>query len=147
MTNSSTPTYEYIYINSRNSKKSEATSRMHIELNHPIINAKSVSVASFSTANEFFNVREPNNTVTIGVLSEAVSAQSTPTLKTYTIPEGLYDIPTVIAKLNELTEATQPNLVWCTFSQTPQGKTTLTVQSNSTPKKRAFLYSDTFLDS
>jgi hypothetical protein len=144
MTNSSTHTYEYIYINSRNSKKSDTTSRMNIELTTPLLNAKTVSVCSFSTANEFFNIREPNNTVTIGVLSEADSAQFEPTLETYTIPPGLYDMPTVIAKLNELMEAIQPNSVWCTFAQTPQGKTTFSVQSNSTPKKRAFLYSEVF---
>jgi hypothetical protein len=137
MTTSST-SYEYLYINSRNSKKIDTTSRMNIELTTPLLNAKSVSVCSFSTANEFFNVREPHNTITIGVLSATDGDQFTPTLQKYTIPNGLYDIPTIIAKLNVLTEATQPNLVWCTFGQNPQGKTTLAVQSNSTPKKTSF---------
>jgi hypothetical protein len=95
MTTTSTTSYEYLYIDSRHSKKKDKTSRMNIELTHPILNCKAFSVCSFSTANEFFNIREPYNTITIGVLSDAVNEQ-TPTMKTYTIPPGLYDIPTVI---------------------------------------------------
>jgi hypothetical protein len=136
MTTSST-SHEYLYIDSRHSKKSEYTSKMDIQLSHPILNAKSFSVCSFSTANEFFNIRAPHNTLIIGVLSDQ---KEEPTHTTYTIPPGLYDIPTIIEKLNIQTDANQPNLVWCTFGQNPQGKTTLSVQSNSTPKKRAYIY-------
>ena len=137
MTTTSTTSYEYLYIDSRHSKENETSSQMKISLTHPIHHAKSVSVCSFNTANEFFNIKAPYNTITIGVLSDT---SDDPTHHIYSIPPGLYDIPSIIEKLNELTNANQPDLVWCTFAQNPQGRTTLSVQSNSNPQKRVYIY-------
>ena len=56
---------QYVNIDSRHRLGHEQKARLDVKLSKPIQNAKSVSVASFSVPNEFYNIIDNNNTLTI----------------------------------------------------------------------------------
>ena len=89
--------YEYLYLDSKHSRLEEKTSKLSIQLTHPIHHAKTVSLASFSTANEIYNIREPFNNITVGVVSDNGSK---PEHQTYIITKRLYDIESLVVTNN-----------------------------------------------
>ena len=60
---------QYVMCDSKHQRhhliEEAGTSKMSINLNHPIENPASVELISFSTANELFNVKFDNNTFAI----------------------------------------------------------------------------------
>ena len=105
--------YEYIHINSADRKNHETSSRMTIQLSKPIYNAHTVKVMSFTCANEFFNVSEGNNQLSIIVYPfEMGIVVEVPEFVTIQIPPGLYTIA-------ELCEILNANISTITLMQLP----------------------------
>ena len=82
--------YEYIYVDSKHAKDHETDSEMTVNLSHPIMNARSVKLISFSSPNEFFNVCDNNNSIVL--LSYTLSGVQTSIGQSYRITNGLHSI-------------------------------------------------------
>lgn len=136
---------EYISVNSAARAEHETTSRIHVELQKPIQKATSVQVVGFSTANEFYNIQNGNNTLTILVYQIGVQMFSF----TIELEPGFYTGEEMINEINrQLTvhgqgvSAANPGvgLVTIQFELLANLRTQISMSAGSTPMKRVVLY-------
>jgi hypothetical protein len=87
----------YIQVDSRHRLNHEQSSKIHVQLSRPIERPKSVSLQSFGTANEYYNVLDGNNQIQI--VSQIYDEQLYK-LSTYTLLSGFYTVEEIISELN-----------------------------------------------
>jgi hypothetical protein len=128
--------YEYITVDSKHRKYHERKSEIQVNLSSPILHAKSVRCVAFSSPNEFYNVLEGNNSITIVVYN---LNNNTSTQASYTIPPALYSIDDLIAKLN-IEFQTPVSSTTAVLTRLSSGKVQIQMTHATNQNKRAIIY-------
>jgi len=141
--------YKYLLINSQEANQRSATrpykSSLEIHLNQPIERAVSMQMMSFSSPNDFFNVRAHNDTFECMLYS----LSGTPALerKTYTLETGLFTIQEIVNSLNAKAAESPFGTMQPVFNLSASNKVQITCSSTGTGIRRFVLYSTKFHNS
>jgi hypothetical protein len=142
--------FKYLLIDSQAADQTTLTSpynpRLDIRLDHPIENAISVQLMSFSSPNDNYNVRAGNDRFESMLynFSPVVPVIEKSSLQ---IPVGLYTITQLVDALNLASAANPiPNLT-PEFRLTASNKVSITCSSTGTGIRRYVLYSSNFHNS
>jgi hypothetical protein len=103
---------EYVHINSTDRMPHERSSKMHVHLSSPIQRAVSVKVVNFSIGNEFFNVMEDNNSLSIVIQDltfSAVGDRGVISELSISVPAGIYTTEQLIEAINLQLYETYPD--------------------------------------
>ena len=130
-------TLQYVSIDSRDSIDNQKSSEMTVNLSHPIQNAKTVSVISFSTPNELYNIKEDANSFQIQVWSTSTVQ---PVIYKFEIIPGLYTMQRLVDACNESIVAKLTAGVSLTFTLLASYKDQFTTASTSQHTKNFSLY-------
>jgi hypothetical protein len=115
---------------------------LEINLNQPIEKATSMQLMSFSTSNDFFNIRAGNNTFSCMLYT----LSGTPSIerKTYTLDTGLFTIQEIVNTLNAKA-AEAPfggGIMTPVFTLLASNKVQITASSTGVQIRRFVLFSD-----
>ena len=148
--------YKYLLIDSQTANTRTATvpytSEVNIRLDHPIENATSVQMISFSTPNNMHNVRGHNNRFECMLYNMSLAS---PTIerRAYQIEPGLYTITELVDSLNAAASAspfgatpTSPTLT-PVFSLSSTNKVSITCSSSGPGIRRFVLFASNFWNS
>ena len=132
---------QYIQVDSRHRLNHEQDSKIHVELSRPIERAKTISVQSFGTANEFHNVINGNE-----ILQIITQVYDEPAIKvsTYVFQLGFYTVSELIAELKQQVEdnggklSGDPSISFTPSFDSVTGKTNFTFSGGL--KTRCVLY-------
>jgi len=147
--------YKYLLIDSQtaNTKTSTVpyTSEIKIRLDHPIENATSVQMMSFSTPNNMHNVRGHNDRFECMLYNLSLASPSIER-RSYQIQPGLYTITELVDSLNAAASANpfgtaaSPTLT-PVFSLSSTNKVSINCSSTGTGIRRFVLFSSNFWNS
>lgn len=142
--------YKYLIVDSQAAKQAvnnvnNGTSTLNIQLNHPIVNATSMRMMSFSSPNDFFNVRAHNDTFDCMLYN--LSGTASIERKSYKIPLGLYSIGEIVNQLNVQASASPFSNMTPVFSLLATNKVQITCSSTGTVVRRFIIYSSNFHNS
>ena len=142
--------YKYLLIDSQtaNTKTSTVpyTSEVNIRLDHPIENATSVQMVSFSTPNNMHNVRGHNSRFECMLYNLSLAV---PTIerRSYQIPPGLYTITELVDTLNNVASADPFANMTPVFSLLSTNKVAITCSSTGAGIRRFVLFATNFWNS
>jgi len=142
--------YKYLLIDSQtaNTRTSTVpyTSEINIRLDHPIENATSVQMMSFSTPNNMHNVRGHNSSFECMLYNLSLQV---PTIerRSYQIPPGLYTITELVDILNEAATANPFANMTPVFSLSITNKVSITCSSTGAGIRRFVLFASDFWNS
>ena len=147
--------FKYLLIDSQSANRATSTlpynPQLDIRLDHPIENAISVQMMSFSSPNDYYNVRAHADRFECMLYNFSVA---TPFIerRSYQIPTGLYTITQLVDALNEAATANpfgtaaSPTLT-PVFSLLSTNKVSITCSSSGAGIRRFTLYSANFHNS
>jgi hypothetical protein len=112
---------------------------LQINLNQPIEKATSMQLMSFSTSNDFFNIRAGNNTFSCMLYT----LSGTPSIerRTYTLDTGLFTIQEIVNTLNAKAAEATFNTMTPVFTLLASNKVQITASSTGTQTRRFVLFS------
>ena len=115
---------------------------LEINLNQPIEKATSMQLMSFSTSNDFFNIRAGNNTFSCMLYT----LSGTPSIerKTYTLDTGLFTIQEIVNTLNAKAAESPFGTMEPVFTLLASNKVQITCSSTGVQKRRFVLFSSIF---
>ena len=142
--------YKYLLIDSQTANTRTATvpytSEVNIRLDHPIENATSVQMMSFSTPNNMHNVRGHNDRFEC-MLYNLSGASPSIERKSYQIQPGLYTITELVDNLNTAATADPFANMTPVFSLLSTNKVAITCSSTGTGIRRFVLFASNFWNS
>jgi hypothetical protein len=142
--------YKYLLIDSQTANTRTATvpytSEVNIRLDHPIENATSVQMMSFSTPNNMHNVRAHNDRFEC-MLYNLSGASPSIERKSYQIQPGLYTITELVDNLNAAATANPFANMTPVFSLLSTNKVAITCSSTGTGIRRFVLFASNFWNS
>jgi hypothetical protein len=112
---------------------------LEINLNQPIEKATSMQLMSFSTSNDFFNIRAGNNTFSCMLYT----LSGTPSIerKTYTLDTGLFTIQEIVNTLNGKAAESPFGTMTPVFTLLASNKVQITASSTGVQIRRFVLFS------
>jgi hypothetical protein len=142
--------FKYLLIDSHKANQTTLTapykSQIDIRLDHPISNAINVQVMSFSSPNDYFNVRAHADTFDCMLYNLSGVTRSIER-KSYKIPVGLYTVTQLVDKLNEVATANPFANMTPVFSLLSTNKVSINASSTGTQIRRFVLFSTSFHNS
>jgi hypothetical protein len=116
---------------------------LEINLNQPIEKATSMQLMSFSTSNDFFNIRAGGGRNTFSCMLYTLPGVN-PLIerKTYTLDTGLFTIQEIVNTLNAKAAESPFNTMTPVFTLLASNKVQITASSTGTQTRRFVLYSD-----